>query len=267
MFGGFSGAGAVADPLRLISSGLPAPGYYQIDTKVLVDPRLVASQRTGVIVTLGNSMITNHVEGTYSCTGQVDNLSLDNGGVYKAVEPLLGASLTLTPGRPSNYAMHLADKLIAAKRFDRIIIAPIGIGGTLIADWRTGGVANHRIGVLSKRLAGQGHTAAAVLLHVGENDHGVAQATAADGIQSIIDTFRAHSIASPLLVARASYNTGVTNGAIRSAQVSVLNGTDVFPGPDLDVLGSSYRVDNLHFNQAGAHAAAELWLPTLSQVL
>lgn len=264
MFGGFSGAGSIADPLALVNSTLPAAGYYRIDDKVAVYPRIAPNVSTGVIVTLGNSMITNHVQGSYTCSQLVDNLSLDNGGVYDAVEPLLGCSLTATPGRPSNYAMHLADKLILANKYARVVLAPIGLGGTLIADWKAGGAANHRIGVLAKRLSAQAYVPACVLIHLGENDHGVAQATAAAGIQSIIDTFRTAGIASPVIVSRSTYSGGVTDAAIRAAQTSVVNGVDVMPGPDLDTLGSSNRVDDLHFNQTGANAAATLWAASIS---
>lgn len=254
--------GAAVDPLAL-SKGLSGlSGYSTLDGKSPVDPRLIPGEATKVIVTIGQSLITNAVDGLYAAGPKVHNLSLECGGVFQATQPLLGCSYGAA-GRPSNYALHLADKLIAANICARAIIAPIGIGGTTVTQWANGGPVNERIGVLSARLAAHGYVADYVLWHQGESDHGVSSSTYTSLLNEVISTFRSKGVAAPFLVALASYNNGATSTAVRNGQLGTVNGSGVFLGPDLDTLGASYRVDNLHFNQAGANAAANLWLQTI----
>ena len=253
--------GAPIDPFQMRQPDYP--GYYNLSGKVAVDPRIQSGELTKVIVTIGQSLITNHVSGSYTPGPKVHNLSLDSGGVYEAKQPLLGCSLTATPARESNYAMHLADKVIAAGLADRVILAPIGIGGTSVSQWANPLHCGERIPVLARRLAGQGYSADAILWHQGESDHGMPQADYTAYIQSVIGTFRANGMSCPFLVAQATYLYGVTSAAIRAAQAAVVDGQSVFAGPDIDTLGSSYRVDDLHLNQTGADAVADLWLAAI----
>lgn len=259
-------AGTSGDPFFLSQAGY-FPGYYNLTGKTAVDPRLLPAERTLVLITIGQSLFTNHVSGSYACKQKVHNLSLDNGGVYTAAQPLLGCSLTPTPARESNYAMHLADKIILANKADRIILCPIGIGGTTIAQWASGGVCNERIGVLARRLEAQGYAAGAILWHQGESDHGTAQSSYAAALSSVIGTFRANGLTAPFFPARATYSYGAVDAAVRAAQLGVADGVSVHAGPDLDTLGSANRVDDLHFNQAGASAAADLWLSSIGPFL
>ena len=53
--------------------------------------------------------------------------------------------------------------------------------------------------------------------------------------------------------------SGVTKTDVRSAQVDVCNGTTIRLGPDTDTLGSSTRVDGVHFTTAGSTQVANLW--------
>lgn len=259
--------GALSDPFRLSNAGLPNVNYYKLDEKDLVDPRIVPGERTGVIVTVGQSLITNNVSGTYSCGTKVHNLCLDNGGVYQAVQPLLGCSISGGEVRPSNYAMHLADKLIAAGHYDRVIIAPIGIGGTTVAQWAPGGPCNHRIGVVAQRLAAHGYVLDMILWHQGESDHGIAATTMTSRLQAVIATFRTAGLTAPFLVAQASWNLSLTDPKVRQGQAAAVDNVSVFAGPNFDTLNNSYRADTTHFNQAGAEAASTMWLASIEAAL
>jgi lysophospholipase L1-like esterase len=260
-------SGSITDPYRLNNAGLPNINYYKLDAKVLVNPRIDPGERTCVMVTVGQSLITNNVAGSYACGTKVHNLCLDNGGVYQAVQPLLGCSISGGEVRPSNYAMHLADKLIAAGHYDRVIIAPIGIGGTTVAQWEQGGVCNHRIGVLANRLAAQGYVPDMILWHQGESDHGITPSTYTRRLRSVIDTFRANGLSAPFLVAQASWNLGVTDANVRAGQAGAVKGAGIFSGPNFDTLDNTYRDDTTHFNQLGAEAASSMWLSSIEAAL
>jgi hypothetical protein len=63
-----------------------------------------------------------------------------------------------------------------------------------------------------------------------------------------------------IMISNSTYWESVaTNEQVRLAVESVTNGGNVLKGPDLDKLGSAYRWDGVHFNEAGLSAAAEAW--------
>src|SRR5262245_31304191 len=88
-----------------------------------------------VIVTLGQSNAANHGQGLYTPKHRVDNFNLYDGKCYKAVEPLLGPS-----GQGGNFATRLADMLIERRLADRVVVAPMAMGGTTVEQWAYEGV-------------------------------------------------------------------------------------------------------------------------------
>jgi hypothetical protein len=123
-----------------------------------------------VIITVGQSLVTNTINTAHTIvnTGKILNFSLWNGGTYTAADPLLGPSVN--PVYAGDYATVLADALITAGHYTCVILVPIGVGSSAVADWQTGGVLNYRIGVALRRLASVGLTVSWVLWHQGEAD-------------------------------------------------------------------------------------------------
>lgn len=217
-----------------------------------------------VIVTLGQSNITNSVNADYTPT-QSNSFILNvyDGLVYKTKEPLLGCN-AYTPGN-SNMASRLADKLIAAGK-SSVIIAAIGVGNTSAADWAYGGGCNNRIPHLALALQAAGLKATRILLQNGENESVYGATGMADNIRSIVQTFRDFGIDAPFYVAKATNLSGTYRTETRQAQTDVLSDTlGIYAGPDTDTLDTSYRQsDGIHFNATGSDAQAALWQAVLS---
>lgn len=275
---------------------------YNLAGRTQVSATLVNGEKTAVIITIGQSTSNNAINtyaqsqidntvldpaAAYTPTNstKVQNLSIGNkGAVFLAKDPLLGGDLNL-----SNYGPRVADKLINAGTYARVIQVPIAIGGSFCADWQPGGgVAGgatqigslaYRIGLTARVLAYVGLlnnpnlTAGFVLWQQGEFDSDVpatSQATYTACLNAVIAEFRRVGITWPFLVAlctRPSDATADRNG-IRAAQAAVVNNSaGVYAGPDTDTIGTTTadRYDGTHFVAAatgsghGSDQQAALW--------
>jgi len=202
----------------------------------------------------------------------VQNICLQNGGVYTAAEPLLGCSGPIekfgSSGvfiQVSNWATRLADTM--RSDFDRVIVAPIGRASSRTSHWASGGAANHRIKALSARLRDRGYIEPSVsifiLQQLGSNDHGVAAATVTANVQSIAQTFIDEGVTAPFFVAKNTWNITV-DATVQTGLMNAVNGTTILTGADTDTLDGTKRYDDAHFTAAGAADAADLWYDAIS---
>lgn len=239
-------------------------------SKTVRDPRLNAGESTAVIVIAGQSNTCNTVLGTgalYTPTNasKIDNLSLSDGGTYAAADPLLGCDST-----GGSFMGRLADKLITAGVFQRVILAPVGVSATSITRWMVGGDLNSQIMVACRRLAAVGLTPTMFLWQQGETDNGVmGRSTYSTNLLSVIGSPRAEGYNAPWLIGKSTFNGTTTDSNIRQACADVINGTDIFAGADTDTITSStYRqtAPSPHFNPTGADAQADLWKTAIDAV-
>jgi hypothetical protein len=245
-------------------------GLPNTDTRGL-SPRSLAidpSMRTLVLITMGQSLMANANANTATPVyvpanaAAVDNFNIYDGAAYPfSARPALGCN-----GDHSNVAPRIADMLINNGKFDRVIVVPIAIGSTIIADWATGNYAG-RFPVAMKRLAAAGITPSmpgvtfAAVWGQGESDtgKGTSQASYAENLRTIVGTIFATGFTGRLFVNIETYNAGTVSPGVQAAQASVVNGTNVFQGGNWDMLGSSYRnPDDTHPNDAGAPLFASL---------
>jgi hypothetical protein len=263
----FSGVGALSDPFKLIeaefdaSLALLSRGNQNTDPYTAVSPALVGGENTAVIITGGDSISANSVNSSYSVTQAKNHvLSIYNGGVYASLGTLLGCNTS--PAAGSNYAARLADKLIVAGNYTRVILVPIAIGGTIFSRWVSGGDCFHRIGVAAARLRAQALTATHILWEQGPNDNtaGTSQVAAEAALNGIRSAFTAAGVIAPMYIAQRSKVGGVTNAAVRAAQAAVVNSTTIKAGPDNDSV-STY--DGSHSDATGAGTAADNWKTAL----
>jgi len=227
-----------------------------------------SKMKQAVIVTLGQSNASNTGHGPIKAGDSVVNFNLYDGKCYQARDPLLGAS-----NDGANFATRLGLDLTESKQFDRVVIAPIAMGGTSIQHWSPPGVFNRRILVLIKRLYDAGLKPDFILWHQGEanvDSLDVNGAIYSARLSEVISTFRIYGIDAPFFVAQASYCGGPRAGSesVRTAQRQVGQlGLNAFPGPDTDALGEEYRYDHCHFNEKGTIRHAELWAQILTSFL
>jgi Carbohydrate esterase, sialic acid-specific acetylesterase len=218
-----------------------------------------------VIVTLGQSNAANHGRGLYTPKHRVDNFNLYDGKCYKAVEPLLGPS-----GQGGNFATRLADMLIERRLADRVVIAPMAMGGTSVEQWAHEGLFNRRIPASIRRLYDAGLSPDYILWHQGEGnaangDSGGRQYR--KNLLEVVASFRAYSINAPFFVALASRcgpaphpNAVNVRDGQRTAAIGQLG---IFVGPDTDLIGQEHRYDNCHMSESGLALHAAAWADIL----
>lgn len=254
-----SAAGSPFDPLSLpdVCFRRSRPS---IAGKTQRDPRLVSGEATGVFILAGQSLGANSCDTLYTPThgSKVDNLNVLDGGIYAAVDPLLGCDEL-----NGNWFGRFADKLITAGKYARVILVPIALGSTLVADWAVGGAYNPLVSVAFARCAALGYTANAVLWQQGEQD-GVAGTTTTAyeaSLTSLINQQRGLGNTAPWLLARSTISSNTASTTIESAYAALINGTYIFAGADTDSLtGTTNRqVDGTHLNATGSDANATLW--------
>jgi len=218
-----------------------------------------------VIVTLGQSNAANHGQGLSTPKHRVDNFNLYDGKCYKAVEPLLGPS-----GQGGNFATRLADMLIERRLADRVVVAPMAMGGTTVEQWAYEGVFNRRITASIRRLYDAGLSPDYILWHQGE---GNAAAGDSGGRQyrknllEVVGSFRAYSVNAPFFVALATRcgaaahpNAVNVREGQRTAAIGQLG---IFVGPDTDLIGPEHRYDACHMSESGLTLHAAAWAAML----
>jgi hypothetical protein len=236
------------------------------DTADRIKISCVTSENTAVIVTLGQSNAANYGTVAYTPKYDVMNFDIYDGNCYRARDPLLGAS-----GTGGNFATPLADILIQQGLFERVIVAPIAMGGSTVEQWADEGRFNRRMLVLVRRLFDAGLKPTYILWHQGEGDPGDGDSHGRQyrkNLLEVISTFRRYGIAAPFFVALATKCGAYPrpNGDnIRDGQRSAINPLmNVFLGPDTDQLGDDYRdPQHCHFNAAGLQRHAEMWADIL----
>lgn len=222
--------------------------------------------RTAVIVILGQSNAANHGAGRYAAKHRVDNFNIYDGKCYHAEDPLLGAS-----GDGGNFATRLGDKLIEDGLFDRVILAPIGMGGTTVEQWADEGMFNRRIPVVIRRLYDAGLTADFILWHQGEGNPGMGDRGGRQyrkNLLEVVQTFRRYGVDAPFFVALATLCGGPHQNAenIRAGQSGAVDpSARIYQGPDTDIIGTEHRWDKCHFDETGLGLAATLWLEVIAE--
>lgn len=240
--------------------------YDVLDGRVAVSPLLDPNERTGVLPSFGQSQGGNSGIGLgyVPLSPKAHNLSIANGGVFRAADPMLGNG-----GTGTAMGTRLIDVLISPlNRFDRTISVGANVGNTSIADWAAGGKCNHRIGVAAARMAAHGYTPTGVLFQQGTTDTvlGTTEFAMTLGLNSVVATIRSFWNC-PIWIAKESWYNGVTSDAVRAAQAGVVDNVRVFAGPDADTLDNTYRTAGIDFTAAGMIALGDLWAAVIDNHL
>ena len=252
--------------------------HYAYAGRTQVFPSLVPGQHTTLIITFGDSLSSATDNSAYSPTNatMVQDISIDNGGVYQAATPALGTSNEVAASVSGFWGHRLADKLINAGNTQRVIHGNLGIGSTGTALWATPQFS-WRFGVLYRRLNALGLLSASrifILSSIGGLDQyqALGTATVQANLATIIAAIRAAGFATtPLYLALSSWGGGGLGGVngtnVRAAILNTIAGTsNTFRGADTDTIAASGRYDTNHYNATGSDAAATLWYNTISGI-
>lgn len=231
--------------------------------------------RTGVIVVIGQSLSVNEAPTPYTPVNSgVHQLNIYDGKCYIAKDPLLnvnvsGGSITDKRG---TWMSRMADSLVGAGKFDRVVLVPMAVGNTRADQWASDTAApflKKNINVVALRLQNAGLACSAIMWGQGESDTsaGTSQAAYSAALGTVIAEFNRAMPGCPILVSQQSYYYGATSSAVLAAQASMVNGTTVFAGPNFDSIPSTQRYDNTHLDDTGVATGASLGAAALVTAL
>ncbi len=221
--------------------------------------------RTAVLFIAGQSNAANNAAQRHATRYPDRVLNFMGGRCYVAASPLLGAT-----GFAGEYWSLMADQLIDAGAFDRVILAPVAVGGSNIAQWAKGGALNISMIPLVQDLVTH-YRVTHVLWHQGESDFALKTDPARykEQFLSFADTLRANAVDAPVFVSTATRClTGWSDlNPIRAAQHALASIEPGFKaGVDTDLLlAAQDRYDDCHMADSGEVKTAKAWAAILAQ--
>jgi carbohydrate esterase-like sialic acid-specific acetylesterase len=223
------------------------------------------TSRTAVLFIAGQSNAANSAAQRHTTRYPDRVLNFMSGRCYVASSPLLGAT-----GFAGESWTLLADQLIDAQAFDRVILAPVAVGASNIGQWAQGGALNTSMIPLVQDLATH-YRVTHVLWHQGESDFALKTDPARykEQFLSFVGTLRANAIDAPVFVSTATRClTGWAEAnPIRKAQQELAStGPGFAPGVDTDkLLSAQDRFDDCHMADSGEMKTAKAWAGILTQ--
>jgi Carbohydrate esterase, sialic acid-specific acetylesterase len=223
------------------------------------------TRRTAVLLIAGQSNAANNAAQRHS-TGYPDRVfNFVGGRCYVAASPLLGST-----GFAGEVWTLMADQLIDAGAFDRVILAPVAVGASSIGQWAKGGALNTSMIPLVQDLTVH-YRVTHVLWHQGETDFALRTDPARykEQFLSFAETLRANAVDAPIFISTATrcLPGWVQPNAIQSAQEELASTHSGFePGVDTDkLLSAQDRYDDCHMADSGEVKTARAWAAILTQ--
>jgi Carbohydrate esterase, sialic acid-specific acetylesterase len=223
------------------------------------------TQRTAVLFIAGQSNAANNGAQRHTTRYPDRVLNYMSGHCYVAASPLLGST-----GFAGESWTLLADQLIDAQAFDRVILAPVAVGGSNIGQWAKGGALNTSMIPLVQDLTVH-YRVTHVLWHQGESDFVLKtdQQRYKDHFLSFANTLRANAVDAPVFVSTATRCLPGWSqpNPIQTAQQELAADEPRFkPGVDTDrLLSAQDRYDDCHFADSGEVKTASAWAAILTQ--
>ena len=221
--------------------------------------------RTAVLLIAGQSNAANSAAQRHSTRYPDRVLNFIGGRCYVAASPLLGST-----GFAGESWTLLADQLIDAQAFDRVILAPVAVGASNAAQWAKGGALNASMIPLLQDLATH-YRVTHVLWHQGEFDFALKTDPARykEQFLSFVETLRANAVDATVFVSTATRCLPGWSepNAIETAQRELASIEPGFePGVDTDkLLEAQDRYDDCHFADSGEVKTARAWAAILAQ--
>ena len=212
--------------------------------------------RTAVIFVAGQSNAANYGEKRQTTAFGDRVVAFFGGACAIAASPLLGADFnegeSLTP---------MADELIRSGRFDRVVLAPVAVGGTEIARWVDGDLAP--VLRLALEAVQARYRVTHAIWHQGENDAliGTSATDYKRSFDVLLGRLRAQGMAAPVFISVTTrcYPNWMADNPVALAQRSLPDpARGLHPGPDSDALlpAAELRDGACHHNAQGqAHLA------------
>jgi hypothetical protein len=223
------------------------------------------AERTAVLLIAGQSNAANSAAQRHETRYPDRVLNFMGGRCFVARSPLLGA--TGFAGEPWTL---MADQLIDAGAFDRVILAPVAVGASNIAQWAKGGALNTSMIPLVQDLVTH-YQVTHVLWHQGESDFTLKTDPVRykEQFLSFAATLRDNAVDAPVFVSTATRCLPGWSepNAIQSAQKELATGHSGFKvGVDTDkLLMAQDRYDDCHMADSGEVKTAKAWAAILTR--
>jgi len=211
-------------------------------------------------------------------TNKVDQLNINDGGLYEIKGPLLSCTYAPAADGPGNVSAYLADKFVSnnvtSGQIDRVILCCTGIAGTTIADHVTG-LFKDRVLIGMARLAAMGINPGlpnfifTSEIGLGETDtiNGITTQFYQFGVDSVsglaayikkLEQIGMQKIFVALETITAGFPTaaGANNIAVRTAQANVVDNKTVFQSADCDTFTGGNRLASFHWSDTGCDNAS-----------
>jgi hypothetical protein len=274
------------DPFLLTAFGasdnFAGEGYKTTTGLTIRSPVINPAIKTLVLIVAGQSIWANTNPTAFVPTNAsvVDNFNIYDGAIYSIAGPLLGTTLDRIDsgvGAPGfgNMSSRVADTLVTNGNFNRVILVPIAIGSTSVADWATGQLSN-RFQVAMLRLASRGIVPGltgvtfACIYGQGEQDNviGTSQSAWEASFATLKSNILATGFNGRIFVPVETFDGGVTSAAVAAAQAAVVDNVAVFSGGNFDTLTATADRQSSgagpHMTDAGAEAAAALTITAMN---
>jgi hypothetical protein len=229
------------------------------------------TDRTMVLLTLGQSNAANHVGQRYRSEHGAQVINFFGSRCFVATSPLLGSTDTR-----GEYWTSLGNRLIASGRVDNVVIAPIAFDGSSIARWAQGGDLNPLLIEAATQLRDAGYRVTDILWVQGESDYVLGTSTHdyRERFLSMVDTLRRSGISAPIYASVATKCLEPTNGgfkvhapdnAVTRAQLALpMSGNGIRKGVNSDALLDDIdRYDDCHIGGSGAEKLSRAWADLL----
>jgi len=262
-FAGQNTAGAPPDPYMISA----LPGNVDTAGRATRSPVLNTGVANLVLILAGQSNNAGEAPTAYTLTNAsvIDNFNVNDGALYAPADPPIGATASAGANGCgcSLSGWRAADSLVTSGKFARVIVVPLAITGTSIAQWSTGPLSN-RICQAVGRLKNRGIVPGTNVTFLidwgqGESDNlaNTTQLAYTTAFNTMVGNATACGYTGKWAVNIETWEVGVTSAAVQAAQAAVVNGTNIFAGANLDSLGAGDRqTDNVHFNDTGAPLVA-----------
>ena len=223
-------------------------------------PCPVQTERTGILLVIGQSNAGNSAEKLVHTRFPERNLNFFNGPCYVSGSPLLGAT-----NRRGEWLTLLGDQLIEQGVYDNIVLIPSAIGGSVIARWADEGDLNQML-ISTLRGINELYRVTDVIWHQGEGDVAMYTRTSTyvDKFQSLMHTLATAGIDAPFFMSIASkcFDIGApSKDWVPDAQQTLIeNHENIVLGVNTDeIVPLEDRHDGCHFGaRAQERVAAEL---------
>jgi hypothetical protein len=218
---------------------------------------------TAVILIAGQSNAANSGAQRHATRYPDRVVNFAGGRCYVAASPLLGSN-----GFAGEYWTLMADDLIDAGTFDRVILAPLAVGGSKVEQWAKGGALNASMIPLVQDLTTR-YRVTHVLWHQGEADFVLKTDPALykQYFLSFVESLRANAVDAPVFISKATrcLPGWTESNGIRTAQQELASSQPgLKPGVDTDkLLEAQDRYDDCHMADSGEVKTAKAWAAIL----